>query len=299
MISNDYDKLIKNLFEGVYIVDPNRKILFWNKGSEAITGYLKEEVVDSYCFNNILQHVDQEGNSLCFNGCPLHQTLVTGEQFENEVFLKHKRGHRVPVTVRTVPIYDENKKVVAAIEVFSDNRYREDLFSENKRLQEIVVTDELTRISNRRYMEFQLTSATQEAQQFHQPFGVLFIDIDHFKLVNDQYGHNVGDDVLQLVARTIDSNIRENDVFSRWGGEEFLLLTKGITKKALLKLSEKLRVLVKNSQLTDESGNIISVTISLGGTIYNEPESVEELIARADQFMYEAKRNGRNQTIIK
>lgn len=236
---------------------------------------------------------------MCHSGCPLHKTLRTGEQLENDVFLRHKLVHRVPITVRTLPIYDEHKNIVAAVEVFSDKRFREDVYTENKRLQQMVITDELTKVANRRYMEFQLKSAIEETKEFDQPFGVLFIDIDHFKFVNDDFGHNAGDQVLQLVARTINSNIRNHDVFSRWGGEEFLLIAKAINQKSLFVLAEKLRMLVQNSQFVDTMGTIINVTISLGGTIYRENDDIEEIVKRADQYMYEAKQNGRNQTIIK
>lgn len=299
MVDNEYKKLLANVFEGVYIVNPDRQILFWNKGSGNITGYNSSEIVGTHCFNNILDHVDADGRHLCHDGCPLHRTLRTGDELEAEVFLRHKQGHRVPVKVRTMPITDTKGEVVAAVEVFSDNNYREDLLVENRRLQELSITDPLTGLYNRRYMEFQLQSSIDEADVFQRPFGVLFIDIDHFKRVNDAYGHQVGDEVLKLVASTINSNIRKVDCFGRWGGEEFILIVRGVQPQHLMKVAEKHRVLVENSQLIDSKGRTITVTVSIGGTPFVEKMTSKELVDRADANMYEAKHNGRNNVLIK
>lgn len=116
------DNLIPHLYEGVYVVDKNRKIIFWNEGSERITGYSKEEVVNSFCYQNILQHVDHNGKQLCLEGCPLNETLQDGIIREAHVFLKHKDGYRIPITVKTLPIYDSEQNIVAAIEVFTDEK---------------------------------------------------------------------------------------------------------------------------------------------------------------------------------
>ena len=98
---NELTDLIMHLFEGVYIVDTTRKIVFWNSGSEKITGFTAEEVVNKQCYSNILRHVTADGKELCFGGCPLHKTLDTGEVQQNQVFLHHKDGHRIPVMVKT------------------------------------------------------------------------------------------------------------------------------------------------------------------------------------------------------
>ncbi len=299
MIKNEYIELMTSLFEGVYIVDSNRKIIFWNTGSENITGYKSEEVVNKHCYSNILQHVDKNGKELCFGGCPLHETLATGKEMETDVFLHHKEGHRVPVTVRSFPIYDKKReKVVAAVEVFTDNRFRKDNYYENKRLQELILVDDLTKIYNRRYLDFQLKTYIQEAVEFNQKFGVLFIDIDKFKNVNDKYGHDVGDKILQLISRTVNSNIRANDIFGRWGGEEFLLLAKVASIDELELVAEKLRLLVEKSYHYLDNNEPLNVTVSSGGSIYQAEDTEEIIIKRADVNMYKAKDAGRNRIII-
>jgi diguanylate cyclase (GGDEF)-like protein/PAS domain S-box-containing protein len=291
-------ELLEGLFEGVYIVDRHRRIIFWNKGSEQITGYSSKEVLNQHCFQNILRHVDLTGKELCKGGCPLHQTLQTGEMLESNVFLHHKEGHRVPITVRTNPIYDDQGNIIAAIEVFSDINYRKNVHHENQRLQEMIVKDELTQVYNRRYLEFKMKNMIIEYQEFQQAFGLLFIDIDDFKLVNDKYGHNVGDEVLKLVSRTISNNVRSKDIVGRWGGEEFVVLAQVNNNDLLKMIAEKLRILVEKSSITTQKGTVIRKTISIGCTLYEEKDTLHDFIDRADKAMYQSKKSGKNKITI-
>lgn len=299
MYDENYQDLLSYLYEGVYVVDKNRKIVFWNTGSEQITGYSKEEVLNSYCYNNILQHVSADGKNLCFDGCPLHHTLATGEIQEADVFLHHKEGHRIPVKVKSIPVYDDKENIVAAIEVFTDERYKKDTHTENRKLKEMLVTDPLTKISNRRYLDFHLESAKKEADEFETTFGVLFFDIDKFKDVNDTYGHDVGDEVLKLVAKTIGANIRGDDKLGRWGGEEFIAVIKIDHIEGLGKVADKLRLLVSKSAYKKADGTDLRVTVSIGGALYEPGETVTDLIKRADSRMYLSKANGRNRVTVK
>src|SRR5689334_15269715 len=115
------DKLLELLFDGLYYVDRNKKISFWNKAAEKITGYERAEVTGFCCADNILRHIDDEGHELCLDGCPLSATLFDGQVREAHVYLHHKRGHRVPVSIRVTPIRDAEGEIIGAAEVFADN----------------------------------------------------------------------------------------------------------------------------------------------------------------------------------
>jgi len=297
MFENDLD-LLSHMYEGVYVVDMNRKIVFWNKGSELITGYSAKEVVKKSCFNNILRHVTEDGKELCFDGCPLHDTLATGNINEAAVYLHHKDGHRVPVTVKSIPLY-EGEKVVAAIEVFTENSptNRETLV-ENRELRELLITDELTQIPNRRYLDFHLRNMKKEKEEFGVMFGILFFDIDLFKNINDTYGHNTGDEILKMVSKTLSSNLRNVDKIGRWGGEEFIAVLQVSKELSLEKIANKLRILVSKSSYETDDGISISVNVSVGGSIIKENETIEQLIERADNNMYASKKTGRNKVTI-
>lgn len=169
---------------------------------------------------------------------------------------------------------------------------------DKRKLNDLLMRDELTKVFNRRYLDFKLNNIIKEAEEFNTKFGVLFIDIDYFKRVNDTYGHNIGDEVLKVVSKTINSNIRKNDILGRWGGEEFIAIIKVDNKKELISIAEKLRKKVGETYFTLNDKEKVSVTISIGGTIYNKNEDIVSLISRADNNMYNSKKTGRNKVTI-
>lgn len=292
-----YRKMIDNLHDGVYFVDLDRKISFWNKGAERISGFTSEEVVGSHCYNNILNHIDDEGTHLCHNGCPLHSTIVDGEIRETEVYLHHKGGYRVPVFVRTMP-YVEEGKIIGAVELFVDNTERMETLSHIKKLEGLAMTDELSGLPNRRYTKEYISSKINEFERLGIPFGVAFMDIDDFKHINDTYGHDVGDQVIRMLSDTCMNSLRKSDLLSRWGGEEFVAIFVGIDEQELGTVTEKLRFLIENSRLRDASKNNIRATVSIGASMVRNGDTQDTLIDRADGLMYQSKIMGKNRTTI-
>jgi len=288
-----YEKLVENLFDGVYYVDLDNVITYWNRAAERITGYARDEVLGSRCSDNILRHIDAEGNELCLAGCPLRASRSDGMIHEADVFLHHKAGHRVPVTVRVSPIRDEGGAVMGAVEVFSDNSKRLDVLQEIESLKKEAYTDQLTGVANRRFAEMRLHGWMEEFRVFGIPFGFLFMDIDRFKSFNDTYGHNAGDQVLQMVGRTISNLLRKLDVVARWGGEEFIVLVPNVDEDKLGRIAERIRVFIERSWLT-VNGKHLFVTVSIGCTMAAKNDSVDALVQRADSLMYKSKEGGRN-----
>jgi diguanylate cyclase (GGDEF)-like protein/PAS domain S-box-containing protein len=288
-----YKELLENLYDGVYFVDLERKITYWNKGAEHISGYSQEQVLGAYCHNNLLQHVTEDGVQLCHNDCPLTVTMKDGQERESELYLRHIDGYRVPVLVRTSPIRDEKGKIIGAVEVFSNNQTIMKMKRRISKMEQTVIYDPLTQIGNRKHIEVKIKSALQEYRQMRFPFGVLFIDIDHFKSINDTFGHITGDKVLRAVANTLRHNLRETDTCGRWGGEEFLALVFNLDGENLRAIAEKLRSLVEQTVIPTETGKP-SVTISIGATLVRNEDTLESLVYRADKLMYISKSNGRN-----
>jgi len=115
-----HEKLLDSLYDGVYFVDQDRRITYWNHGAETLTGYTASDAVGRQCFDNFLEHVDEGGCALCVNDCPLAATIGDGQRREAEVYLRHKAGHRIPVSVRVAPLRDTEGLVVGAVEIFTD-----------------------------------------------------------------------------------------------------------------------------------------------------------------------------------
>jgi diguanylate cyclase (GGDEF)-like protein/PAS domain S-box-containing protein len=287
-----YKTILLNVYEGIYFVDTERRITFWNGGAEKITGFSAGDVIGKRCKDSILMHVDETGKSLCLNGCPLHSTIQDSQAREVSVFLHHKSGHRVPVTVRSIPIYID-QHIAGAVEIFVDDSERHEFLENTKELKTLLMLDQLTSLPNRRYIDSFLSSKYKEFRELGITFGMLFIDVDRFKVFNDTYGHDVGDKVLQMIARTFLSATRGNDLIGRFGGEEFIAILAGVDEASLVEKAERLRMLIENGSIM-ENQNELRVTISIGATIIREEDTVETLIKRADKMLYRSKEEGRN-----
>jgi len=289
---SDLINIIENVNEGVYIVNKDREILFWNKAAEKISGFAKTDVLNKLCYTNILRHVDDNNLALCSKNCPLAYTLTTDQKMKAKVYLHHKNDYRLAVNLKTFPII-HNNETIGAVEVFSSFHNENTLKENYNELQTIAFLDNLTNIYNRRYMEIFLSHKISEFNQFNIPFGLLYFDIDNFKNVNDTYGHNVGDEVLKVISQTGKSILRATDCIARWGGEEFVILLPGVKNVDLIDKAEKLRILIQNSNITVEN-SIIPITVSIGATIVSKNDTPIQVIDRADGLMYKSKEKGKN-----
>jgi len=290
-----YKKIIDSLRDGLYIVDQSRKIVFWNRAAERISGFKAEEVVGRSCSDNILCHVDDAGDNLCLGGCPLAATI--GQVTEHEIFLHHKNGHRVPVSVRITPLCDDKGRVIGGIEMFSDSSNKNAKDQRLQELEKLALLDGLTQLANRRYLERELEGRLEEMSRYDIPFGVLFMDIDDFKQVNDRLGHDTGDRVLRFVAGTLNANSRPFDLYGRWGGEEFVGIVRNVSCANLRHMGQRLRKLVEKSFLL-EAGEKLRVTISIGATMALCEDSIPTLLQRADALMYQSKAAGKNRLTL-
>ncbi|MBF0309313.1 MAG: sensor domain-containing diguanylate cyclase [Magnetococcales bacterium] len=290
----NYDAMVEQLADGVYFVDRERRILYWNDAAERIAGYSRKEMIGSRCADNILVHVNESGRNLCDSGCPLSFCLEREEACHDyDVFLHHKLGHRVPVHVRATPLRDDSGKIIGAAEVFTDRSSQELVAQRVEELEKLAFLDALTRIANRRFLEYELHSRLEEWQRMKLPFGVLMMDVDHFKRFNDTHGHALGDRVLQMVAATLQAVGRPFDIYGRWGGEEFLGLIKNVNSATLLRIGERCRSQVASAFL-QENGQLLQVTLSLGAALAVGDDTAETILQRADRFLYRSKAEGRN-----
>ena len=289
-----YLEIINALKDGVYFVDQERRITFWNKAAEEITGYSKDEIIGVKCQDTNLNHIDQDGVNLCEVGCPLYATIIDGTQRSGDVFVRHKNGQRIPIKVNMFPV-EENGQIVGGVEVFLqsspvvyDDHLIEDLASSAS-------SDKLTGIPNRRSLETFLEFKLGESRRFGRKFCVVFIDLDNFGSFNKNYGHDIGDAVLKAISGSVMHTIRNKDMFGRWGGEEFLgIFEVGQDHEATL-ISEKIRVLISKSEVDiDNKGSKAAISASIGTTVVRDDDTLVSIVQRADELMRSSKHKGKN-----
>ena len=288
-----YRRILDNLAEGVYFVDTERRITFWNRGAEVISGYAAADVIGRLCRDNLLVHANAEGCNLCQDGCPLLTTLRDGASRQADAFLKHRDGQRVPVSIRVSPIMDAKGRVIGAVEVFTENSSHLAALEKAAEMEQLALIDPLTSVGNRRYTETVLRQQLELFRRERDSFAALFLDLDHFKAVNDAHGHDAGDAVLRAVARTIANNLRSFDFLGRWGGEEFIAILAKADAPRAIAVAARCCALVR-SCVVDRAGHAIRPTVSIGVAVIQQGESAAELVARADAHHYQAKQAGRD-----
>jgi diguanylate cyclase (GGDEF)-like protein len=245
------------------------------------------------------RHVDDTGTELCARGCPVLGPLRDGQHRSVQAYVHHKRGHRVPVNASGYAIRDLDGAIIGAIQIFSDATPVRVLEEQVERLSQMAFLDELTRLPNRRYAQMRLEAMLSEFERYSISFGVLMLDIDHFKVLNDTHGHKAGDRVLAMVSATLARSVRPSDVISRWGGEEFLVLAPHADARGLTGCAERCRLLVESSGLrSGAEAPYLVATVSIGGTVVAGGDTSETIVARADALMYQSKSAGRNRVTV-
>jgi len=293
VLASNGREILNRVPAGIYITDRERKILFWNKAAAAITGYPAEEVAGSFCYQNILMHIDEMGNNLCKGICPLAHSIMDGTSYEKEVFLHHKDGHRVSVNVHTFPLKGPQGKITGAAEIFTNTNPITDMQSRIRQLEKMAMLDSLSDLPNRLHIESELRLRVNEFLRYGQTFGILFLDIDHFKKFNDTWGHDAGDKVIKTVAATLRAASRPFDIFGRWGGEEFVGIILNVLPQNIVLIANRYRKLIEKTSISLDNIKI-SITVSIGATVVRTDDAPESLIKRADMLMYDCKKSGRN-----
>ncbi|MBI1320740.1 MAG: diguanylate cyclase [Candidatus Hydrogenedens sp.] len=288
-----YELLLDHLKDGVCYVDLDGVVTYWNQGAETITGFRRDEVIGLAVTEHPLSHLDAGGEALVGEVNVFSRVMQSDSAIEEEVFVQHANGRLVPVLTRVSPIRDSRGHVIGALEVFSDNSAKLQDRNRIEELEEIALLCPLTAVGNRRYAEIALKSACEELNRYGWRFAVLFADLDHFKSVNDTYGHKAGDEVLKVAAQALKGALRNFDFVGRWGGEEFIVILPNMNDELLPVVAERCRAAIE-SAVYEHDGKVIRITASLGATLAREKETTEELVERADQLMYQSKQAGRN-----
>jgi len=292
-----YETLLDSLDEAVLFIDRARIIRYWNRGAEKLTGFSRSETIGGSCSLNCIFLVEDDTGAPtdCKGPCQIEKAFTEGVPVEKDTYLLHREGHRIPVAWRAIPYRKTpNAPVEGVLEVLSPNSTRFDYEKKLEEMRRLALLDPLTELGNRRYFERELNLRFEEKRRYGASFGILFLDIDHFKEVNDTWGHDIGDRVLRMIGRTLSQSVRPFDILGRWGGEEFVALVINVNASQIAGVAEKLRLLVQQTTLRLTQATPLYVTVSIGATLAQDDDTPDMLIRRADALMYRSKQEGRN-----
>lgn len=275
------DRLFEMLPDGVVVVDARGRVVDVNPAATLLTGISEEDI----------------GSRLDALAPELAVAASDPEARHKGLELSLDPSGRRTLEIHTTPVSDgsANPASIVTARDITDRKLVETALDEYRtQLEEISVTDDLTGIANRRKGLNHLRREFQAFIERRAAFVVIIIDIDHFKRVNDTFGHTIGDVVLVQTARRIRDGIRGDDLLSRTGGEEFMVVTKDASLESATSLAERVRLAVAAEPI-EADGHSIALTVSAGVTVVRSQDaSIDEVISRADAAMYAAKQAGRN-----
>ncbi|MCL2197783.1 MAG: diguanylate cyclase [Defluviitaleaceae bacterium] len=204
-------------------------------------------------------------------------------------------GEQIPceVTLVRVQLSEQNMAII----YIHDLREIKKSIEMMEKMESIAYTDELTGLFSRRYFVENATAALERAKANKEPFHLIMADLDHFKAVNDTYGHPIGDEVLKITAKRMTGVTRQGSIIARYGGEEFIVMLTGMSHDAALKTAQRIQKSMEESAITIK-GMSLNVTVSLGIASHSDPtESLDDIVHKADVALYGAKRTGRNKVM--
>ncbi|HHD64023.1 MAG TPA: diguanylate cyclase [Desulfobulbaceae bacterium] len=252
-----------------------------------ITGYSRDVFYDDPHFISSIVHPDDL--EIFQEHRRLHYVKATGPA-EVTFRIFHKNGEVRWIWHQCQAVYSSDGTWIGRR---TTNRDVTTLKQAEEQLQRLSTTDPLTGAYNRRMFMDLLVRELQRASRYGEPFSLLMFDIDHFKRINDQYGHNAGDRVLQEVVRLSMETIRQADTLARWGGEEFMVLLPRTGGDMAHALGERLRLRIAEHAFVDAD----HLTVSVGVTSLGRVDSIDSLLKRVDEALYTAKESGRNRVV--
>lgn len=292
-VANKLNSITTVLGEGVYVLDADGTLTFMNPEAERILGWKEEELLGKNV-HEVIHFQKADGTPLPVSECPVFLSISANACYRvaEDVFTR-KDGKMIPIALVSTPICEDDK-VTGSVAAFHDiterKRVQEALRDANALLERQATTDMLTGIFNRLKFNELLDVELQRSVRHGLPLSVIMFDIDHFKRINDTFGHHTGDSVLKEVTGTVRDTLRIYDSLARWGGEEFVILLPGNNMENTSLLAERLR----DDIARHSYAHGVSVTCSFGVAEYGGGDNADTLMQRADRALYKAKNSGRN-----
>jgi two-component system cell cycle response regulator len=301
------EHIMEGIGDGVLVIDRNYRVLAVNSAAAASIGMEKKEIIGRPCHE--VTHKRNEPCSGLDTLCPVSLIFERGEKVV-KVLHTHctAQGEEHHVEITASPVRDGEGNIFAMVETFRDIMEKssdDELVKLVKRLNEaqthlkhMAITDELTGLKNRRYIIERLEEEFQRAKRTGDSLGLIMLDIDHFKQINDVHGHLFGDMVLRVIAARIKASLRKHDIVGRIGGEEFLVICPESRLEETVVVAERIRKNI-NIETIGDGLREVEAALSAGVTALDKYDiNSERLFHRADSALYRAKEEGRNRVVV-
>ena len=287
-----HDRLLDSMHDGVVFVDNGLKIMRWNRAAERLTGISAAGVLHKHWLPSLLDMRDEHGTAIPNEECPLAFAVVTGVQTLRRLAIAGRNGVALSVDAHMVPVVSRDGTGHGAALLLRDASRQITLEERVETLHEQATRDSLTQVANRAEFDRTLAQFVLTHLEAGLPCALIICDIDHFKKVNDKFGHQAGDEALIAFAALLKANCRPGDFVARYGGEEFAMLCADCDNATATGRAEEIRRTLAAAAQPALHGK--SITASFGVTEVQGGDSAETMLRRADRALYQAKDNGRN-----
>jgi len=279
-----YRDILDGLQIGVSVVDPQKKIVFWNDGAEHITGYARIEVLGHSCAENILPHCNRASCEMCIEKCPVATALHTARPVEAGGFIQHKSGHRTAVRTWAIPLRDEHGSIMGIIQTFEAEFAVAGPDPNDQSMKERGWMDDVTGLPNQAMMQSHLRESLGTFAELRIPFGIVCIEAQELSQFRARYGQEAVTSILQALARTLRSTVWPTDFVGRWTDDRFLVILSGCGEDALQAVSQRMFKMLASATIK-WWGEELSLAVSIGRTAAQSDDNIESLLRRAQHAL--------------
>ncbi|HEX4148930.1 MAG TPA: diguanylate cyclase, partial [Pirellulales bacterium] len=288
-------KLLDNMSDAVVFLDNSSRILLWNRGAERLTGVSSHSVYQQMWLPSLLETRDENGRALKDDECPISQAIRTGVQWMRRMTIKGRGGRDIAVDAHAVPVVSSEGITHGLTLLLHDVSPEISLEHRCRNLYELATKDPLTQVANRAEFDRVHELFVAAHRESNRPCSLIMADIDHFKHVNDTYGHQAGDEVIQSFARLLQNSCRPGDLVARYGGEEFVLLCADCDNPTAARRAQEIRVSFGEHRQPCLENQC--VTASFGVTEIQPGDTTENMLRRSDRALLLSKEAGRNRVV--
>lgn len=288
-------QLIDSMHDGVIFVDEQRNIFLWSKGAERLTGVSSAAAQGRQFTPSLLDMCNTAGRRVRDDACPVSRSISTHAQLRQRLEILGRQGEHVAIDLHAIPVVCRDGQLRGATVLLQDAQPEVSLEEKCEALHAEVTKDPMTKVANRAEFDRMLALFIEAHEQAGLPCSLIMTDIDHFKNINDTFGHQAGDEAIITVANLLTQACRSGDLVARYGGEEFAVLCADCTMADSAARAEQIRK--KIAEATFHSLGTRKITSSFGVAQLQSGDTPETLLRRSDSALLMAKEQGRNQVV--